>query len=878
MNKKKFYFLYSLIFVTLFFFCFQIFLLKYHKSSLRVWDTFDMHYLEFLYLGRWVRTAITQFKFPVWDPSIGYGADFFLTMSGFICDPLNWIAVITPEKIAEYSFFLMVAFKLYLTGIAFSVLGFRRNLEPYAVLCGALVYSFSASAYTGLYQSGFINPMFALPLLIVGVDELFEGNHSVMYVLVLAYCAITSFYLTYMIAILIVLYCILKWIFREKELRSGRAFARIFARLVIYSVWAACLAAVVLVPMALLMLDMDRLDLQRYVPTLYNKGFYASLFKGFIETYDMQGRDCKIGFSVLALVCVFTMFMTGRGKNRQQKIEFLLMSVALCIPMVGHVMNGFGYVANRWVWAYALLVAYIVAVELPVLRKLDAGHWIGLILFSGVYVFLSYEIFEAGGRGFLILSIALLILCAMGFLLAQVEEKQYERYMVLITCITVFLPAFYHYSRRYRNEFGNNIEAGKALYLAKESGGLPLLEMVDTSDGSRYNRFGLDPVRNASWLYGVGGMDFYMNMYNNAVDRFHNSMAMDTYPWSFGYDSLDMRSELLALTGVNHFFVPAGSPMRPVGFDILEAEATGKEGPIQSWKPEKDHGIFSRFENAVDYKTFEALSPYSRQKLMMDAIVVAGGAENKVQDDAYELDSFVESFHGLTYAGSRVDVNEDSARMTLSIPEQTNSEVYVFFDNIQFENGLADGYVITAIGLKDGVPIENAENSYNALNNIHHMYGGKHDWMLNLGVVDEAINGIGIVFQTQGHYSMDGIHVYADSVDIIKENIAGLNQKVDSVRFDPNRVSLKVDSDKEEYLLAAIPYSDGWEAYDNGKRADILQADVAFMALKLTDGSHEISFVYHTPGLLAGFVISAVSLAGYIVYQKRLKRRAGVPA
>ena len=79
-NRKNYFFIYSISFIFLFFSCIGIYLLFYHKSFLRVWDTYDMHYHEFIYFGRWIREAITTFHFPVWEPSIGYGADFLTTI------------------------------------------------------------------------------------------------------------------------------------------------------------------------------------------------------------------------------------------------------------------------------------------------------------------------------------------------------------------------------------------------------------------------------------------------------------------------------------------------------------------------------------------------------------------------------------------------------------------------------------------------------------------------------------------------------------------------------------------------------------------------------------------------------------------------------
>ena len=41
------------------------------------------------------------------------------------------------------------------------------------------------------------------------------------------------------------------------------------------------------------------------------------------------------------------------------KVGFVLLNAFLLLPYAGHVLNGFSYVSNRWIWAYGMLIAYI---------------------------------------------------------------------------------------------------------------------------------------------------------------------------------------------------------------------------------------------------------------------------------------------------------------------------------------------------------------------------------------------------------------------------------------------------------------------------------------------------------------------------------------
>ena len=876
-QRKRYYLTYTVIFALLFYLCIVFFLLQYRKSPLRIWDTYDQHYLEFIYWGRWVRNAVRTFQFPVWDPSIGYGADFFLTMQGFVCDPVNWIAIFVPAgHLSEYAFLLIVLIKMYLCGAAYSVFAFRRGHKPYAVLCGAIVYTFCACAYLGMYQSAFITPMYLFPMLIQGADDLFDRKKPGLYTAALAICAVGNFYFVYMLAILVVLYCILKWIFSTTVQKTWANLLRVVGRFALYSAWAAGMAAVSLVPVGILMLGMGRLGLQRYSPLFYDEGFYQNMFKGFIATFDMQGRDCKIGFSTLALVCVFAFFLTKTKKHRQQKVEFLLMAAGLCLPIVGRIMNGFSYVANRWIWAFAFLIGYIVTITLPKIRKMSPLRCLALLLCSAAYIVVAYKWAYADGTEFRALSIALIVLCVLFFCFRYLTAAQFKCAAVVLTCVTVVMPAYFNYSKNHADSFSIYIDRGAAYYSASQQGGLPLLNLVNTEDGTRYNSWGLPITRNASWLYGVGGMDFYMNMYNNQIDQFHNSIALNTAPWPFGYNGLDRRSEILALTGVNHFFT-ASSSYLPVDFDRLEAETVALNMPIQSWKPEVDHSLFSLFSRAIPYEQYEALSPYERQQAIMQACAVNAEAANAgigdLTIDGSPLTCEIIPEDGIQAEEGKITVTRPGAGLILRFSACSDAELYVYLGNIEYENGLAMQYSVSVFGQHDGVPVAGASASYVGTTNIHHMDGGKHHWMLNLGLLREPVNETVVRFNDAGTYTLDKLCVYARSADAIRESIAGLNHVTQDLSFAPNAVSLSLDTETDAYLFSAIPYSEGWRAYDNGEPTDILNADVGFMALRLTPGHHDIRFAYHTPGLMIGFCISILSLGSYFAFRAIQKKR-----
>lgn len=85
------------------------------------------------------------------------------------------------------------------------------------------------------------------------------------------------------------------------------------------------------------------------------------------------------------------------------------------------------------------------------------------------------------------------------------------------------------------------------------------------------------------------------------------------------------------------------------------------------------------------------------------------------------------------------------------------------------------------------------------------------------------------------------------------------------------------DLARDELVLFAVPYDDGFTAAVNGKQVDILNVDNGLMAVPVPAGHSDIVFTYRTPGLGVGAVVSAGALAVLVAYALWARRRARVP-
>ena len=94
----------------------------------------------------------------------------------------------------------------------------------------------------------------------------------------------------------------------------------------------------------------------------------------------------------------------------------------------------------------------------------------------------------------------------------------------------------------------------------------------------------------------------------------------------------------------------------------------------------------------------------------------------------------------------------------------------------------------------------------------------------------------------------------------IAESCAALSKTAaSSFKYDSYGFTAKITLEKENLVFFSVPFSEGWTAYVNGQKTDIITANIGFMAVKANQGENSIVFKYQTPGLKLGIYITIIA-------------------
>ena len=95
-------------------------------------------------------------------------------------------------------------------------------------------------------------------------------------------------------------------------------------------------------------------------------------------------------------------------------------------------------------------------------------------------------------------------------------------------------------------------------------------------------------------------------------------------------------------------------------------------------------------------------------------------------------------------------------------------------------------------------------------------------------------------------------------------------------KFGFNDIEISVDAPVEGYVTVLQAYHDGWSAYVDGEKAEIILVDQCFMGIRVDSGEHTVEMRFRPKEFFAGVLITAIYLVSivliWMVYFRRKRK------
>lgn len=834
---------------------------------------------------------------------LGAGKNFFATFGYYMASPVNWIAFLFPvEKVYDAVSVIMII-KLSFAAAFMTLFLQKRSSNPKAkmLILFGLMYAFTSYSLVFMFNIMWLDGYALLPLILYFIESFLEKGKKSGLVISLVVLFFANYYIAYMVGVSCFLY-LMSRIFKDHVVTGKKEITGKIVKFIVLAVLSAFAIGAMLIPTGLDTLvnaDVTK-SIASSDPVNHSLAdIVDQLFLGYVGGFDSLGSNLPFVFSSLFNLVLITFFFVSNAFDKKEKriyggmfcAIYLFFDIAV-LDIAWQAFDTPNWFSHRYSFVFyplyfiIALKAYEKLSEITTKEMYKAyGILIAILLFAQ-----SFGDMRKDGNIF-ISNLVLITIYVLLFAATKVTNwhKQLKDMPKLIgffmVLIVVFEVAFY----------GSRLSSVSTLLTQNDKTEYSdeALALMELSEGSKNaeiytgERIDYEYTQNtledddslvigssdAMLLCGNRGISFFNSSSNKRFGRFLKQLGYDVN-YNYFYDvfsycsmptnaffsigaAITSREYTDADVSVqapdnSNFFVNLNSQVLPsafevdrsaMDFDFYSLEKSNSDS--KNYFNFQDEWLSSMFSSEFNRNVFQEI-PYDVEYQNATEIDFDKyGLENSVIETGEDTLG-VEDTESLTEFSTLVRQNNDlPGIVTYSFRATSTNEIYM---NIS---------VPRIIG--------NCQVSVNG--SVIASYSGGSDFsqIVRVGAFSkgEKVSVSLSFFDSTFDYA--SVNFAELESDFFSEEFAQINQDaVKTIEFSNGYASYETVLDEDHIMLTTIPYEDGWTAYVDGKRAQIVKYQDALIAIDCGTGRHTVVLKYEAPGLKAGLALTGVGIVGLI--------------
>ena len=762
----------------------------------------------------------------IYSFSMGMGLPFFRNFLNYMSSPLNILLFIFPKTGLLESYSLIIGLKAVLasTFMTYFLSKKFKNKELYMILPG-IAYGFCAYYQSYYWNLMWIDGMYLLPLITLGIEYIVNEKKWKLYTISLAIMLVANYFIGYMICIFSVLYFLIYNLYKLSI--KGRKFKEIikdlFDRCFLFacgSLLAGMLAAVFLIPMFTSMESISATG-----GTIPTTQYYDFLLVDFLKSH-LTGVDAttfgsdvithpNISCGILSIACLLLYFINLDIKFKNKIVYFLLLGFFIAaffyapldfVLQAFHVPNDLPY---RYSFLYSFILCIIMAYSLVNIRKIKFPVVIIAYLFlMAILLVVSTEVWQNITNNMVYINMIILTLYFL-FYTACVILPNYKKIFfaaaVFVVCMDACVSINNNWSiTQIKDNFYENYETTNAQ--------LNYIRKTAPEKFYRIETTAMLTLNDSSW-YGYNGMTTFSSMAYESVAHLMDRLGfagnnINSYSYSETTPVADLMLDIKYILGLTN----DTKRYTAIDSDFTTSKAKYNAGLGFAVKPGLDEWFYESsdpldvqndwFYKATGYKPFDAEKPIKKEILL--------------EDDYNTLVKF-------TY-------------------KNTGDQMYYY----SRESAFQFVQIGSAVYYKEDIYNKiDYELEYSYLEDYH------EPKIINIASQDETID----IIVCYSYYLGSNPTVYSINHEAFEKGFEYIdNHKLDIKKYKESYIEATVKADGNSLVYTSIPYDDGWKVYVDGKEVETIDLGEAFLAFYVNDGSHNITMKYKvkyfTPSLL----------------------------
>lgn len=788
-----------------------------------------------------------------WSWNKGLGGVMSPVWSFNSLSPISLIIGLSPAKYLNFAVFTTTLLRNGLASLTFYYFLYKRYQVHKNRLLGLIVST--AYGLNGFFIANQVNPNFLdnlilLPLLLIGVEKILDGQKSFKYTFVLAAMFVIQFYTAFMSAVFVIFYTIFYAFSKEQKIQES---VKQILRLVGYSLLGLALSAMWLLPVFYALLETKVAGAK---PDPWNFSFVYNPLKLFLKFLPgaINGEEWgdshslpNIYISLLGMLGLARFFFANQIKIRQKIVTFtvlvtLILAFSNYAPIrFWHMLQmpvGF-YYRNAFVLSFFLLLLAYLALRTTenwtYLQLVGTGAIIlfALVVAIGVRSDWKYSLLTNGQLG-----VSIFLLLAMVLLLILPKPRSFNLLLILLFTmvdlgVNAGLAVKHNLWLSDKTTLGNEAKT-EASYKAL-----------------KIDQAGLTRLEKSSW--GTWNDSLTYNYYG--VNHFTSSIEYNTLEF-LGKLGLQSSTAISVYTGgtpltdalvnLNQFIETGNWDVQTRKFNPVYFQEVKKADNLTLFKNRNVLGLGYSGDDSLMKLQLKADNPIENQNALYKGIF---GDEKDI------FEPITSGYLSLTLDNMDIDPHRGGRMMKrvspdkpavirLSFTPQDNKSYYLYAPKImRYDMG-----TFTAKLNDEG---------YRMFDRFRH----PQIWGLASQAQGES-QVLELTLDNDDPIDLGDLNVYSFDDDRFKVAIKGNSV----TKWTPKKVSstyLAGDVTQVQgrhYLYTSIPYNKGWQVKVDGKAVKTEKVFGSMLAFQLNPGHHKIEANYIAPGLRLGIFLSCLSL------------------
>ena len=742
--------------------------------------------------------------------NIGLGTDFIGTYAYYLASPVNWLVYFLPgDHIPE----IMACFIIAKAGLMSATFAYylkkHFGKNSFALTVFGMFYGMSSYMAAYSWNLMWLDCLVLLPLIILGLERLVKEGKVSLYTITLAVCVISNYYISIMICIFLILYFIYLIICE----REGGKIGRSIGRFICYSLIAAGISCVLLIPTMYTMLGSasNSFSFPQTIRWYFN--FFEMISHSImnVEPTVLSGYIPNI-YCTMGVFILIPLYMLSRRTGIKQRIGKALLAAFFIISFMMNVLNyiwhGLHYpnsLSARQSFIYIFLILLMAYEAFINIKEYSYFELIVFFVLAEAVLFLlqyTYGDTESYPMSITIVSAVFLALYFIWMLLEKLQKVHSAVLASLLVAIAVCEVCINTDATGYST-------TSRTSYVSDNEDIEYLLDNIDDEGFYRVEKTKRRTKNDGAWSNYMSA-SLFSSSANAAVSDFYEEMGMQSSMNSYSY----------------YGHTPVMSAILAVKYELSQDET--------------DDSLMTLVDSTDEMYLYQ--NEYALSLGFAVSSTLVQNAYSSSSDPFDAQNRFIEAACGV----SDVFITEDrQSGSALSIDVEADGRLYIYVETdveslyITVER---DGEIIDEISLTD---VETPQ-------------------VIEIGDYQKG-DAVTVYSTDSDAPEIDGTFAVMD-YDALEEAMDLLaDEQYEISEFSDTYVSGTITVSEDCYMFTSVAAENGWRVYVDGAEVEYDTYEDAFIMVYLSAGEHEVVFKYVPSGLILGIIISLISIIIFVL-------------